>query len=290
MRTLETSGTADALPEGQRAALISLLADEDPAVYHLIRTKLLSYGPEACEWLRPQMLSSDPRMRRRALEILGHHRRGLNDEAFLNYCRHHGEDIGLEESLGLLAQTRYPEVNREGYAALFDTWAAELRERLKPGGLAEHTLGIINRFVFTELGFHPAAQPECDPDASYLNLIVDRRSGNPIGLCSIYLLLMRRLRLPVTGIGLPGHFVCRYQSTTQEIYIDCYHGGAFLTKGDCVKHLLRKRSGLGEGYLAPVTSRQMLLRVCNNLVMAYGHLELTEEVARVRRYAKLLAR
>jgi len=54
MQTLETTATFVTLPENQRAALISLLADDDVAVYRLIRNKLLSYGPAAGEWLRPR--------------------------------------------------------------------------------------------------------------------------------------------------------------------------------------------------------------------------------------------
>src|SRR6266542_1053809 len=128
MQALETIETVATLPENQRTALISLLADEDPAVYRLVRSKLLSYGPAACEWLRPQTLSSDPRMRRRAVEILNHQARRVSDERFLEYCRRNGEDLELEEGVGLLAQTQYPGMNREAYSALFDTWSSELRD------------------------------------------------------------------------------------------------------------------------------------------------------------------
>ncbi|MFM8471291.1 MAG: transglutaminase family protein, partial [Limisphaerales bacterium] len=38
---------------------------------------------------------------------------------------------------------------------------------------------------------------------------MDRRTGNPISLSIVYLAVTRRLRLPVTGIGMPGHFICR---------------------------------------------------------------------------------
>ena len=56
--------------DNQRRALISLLVDDDPAIYGMVRAKLLSYGPPAVQWLRPHTLSSDPRMRRRAQEIV----------------------------------------------------------------------------------------------------------------------------------------------------------------------------------------------------------------------------
>ena len=64
---------AKSLTEKQRLALISLLADDDPAVYNLIRSKLLAYGSDAEEWLQSELLSSNPTMRRRARDIILHH-------------------------------------------------------------------------------------------------------------------------------------------------------------------------------------------------------------------------
>ncbi len=290
MQTLETNDTVATLPENQRTALVSLLADEDPAVYHLVRSKLLSYGPAACAWLRPQTLSSDPRMRRRALEILNHQARRVSDERFLEFCRRNGEDLELEEGVGLLAQTQYPGMNREAYSALFDTWSSELRDRLSPRATAEQTLTAINRFLFEELGFEGNEHCGYQADCCYLNRIVDERSGDPIGLCAVYLFITRRLRLPVTGIGLPGHFICRYQSSTAEVFIDCFRKGIFLTKADCIKYLLHANYGLSEGHLSPVSPKRMVLRMCHNLVLTYGHLEQSEEAARVQRYVSALAR
>jgi regulator of sirC expression with transglutaminase-like and TPR domain len=290
MPTIETNEPSGVLPENQRAALVSLLADDDPAVYHLVRSKLIAYGPTACEWLRPETLSSDPRMRRRAAEILQHQARRASDHRFIDFCRRHGEDLDLEEGVGLLAQTRYPEMNGEAYSALFDNWAGELRDRLSARATAEDTLMVLNQFLFEELGFGGNDDYGYQPDCCYLNQIVDKRAGNPIGLCTVYLLIARRLRLPVTGIGLPGHFICRYQSSTTEIYIDCFRKGIFVTKADCIKYLLNSNYGLAEGHLSPVGSKRILLRMCNNLLNTYGHLEMTDEAARIQKYIAALSR
>lgn len=290
MQTFETTAQSSSLPDNQRAALISLLADDDPDVYQLIRSRLLSFGPSVREWLQPQTLSSDPKMRRRAVEILTHQARGGSDERFVAFCQRNGEDLDLEEAVGLLTQTRYPDANWEAYSALFDTWAGELRERIQRASTAEETLETISRFIFEELSFSGSEHYTYDPECCYLNRIVDKRAGNPIGLCTLYLFLARRLRLPITGIGLPGHFICRYQSSTAEIYIDCFRKGIFLTKGDCVKYLLHANYSLAEGHLSPVSSKRILLRMCNNLVNTYGHLEITDEAARVQRYVAGLSR
>jgi regulator of sirC expression with transglutaminase-like and TPR domain len=235
-------------------------------------------------------LSGDPVLRRRTVEIVQHLARQISDERFLDFCLHHGEEFDLEEATGRLAQTQYPDTNIEAYQALYDGWAADARERIAGKSDPEQVLAAINQYLFSHLGFHGCEDYGDDPDNCYLNRVVDDRTGNPISLCAIYLFMARRLGLPVTGIGLPGHFVCRYQSSTREIYIDAFRQGQFWTKADCIKQILAANHGLQDGFLTPVSSRRILLRMCSNLHQTYARQEMTEEAARVRQYLVALAK
>lgn len=292
MQALITSPdqSGPALLDKQRAALISLLADDDPAIYQVVRGKLLSYGKPVCDWLRPYLLSGDATLRRRALEIVHHFSKEDYDAQFIAFCLNSGEELDLEHAAGLLARTQYPNTNIEAYQALFDYWAAELRERIDFTKDPEQILGAINTYLFDELGFRGNEQYADSAENCYLNRVVDQRTGNPITLCAIYLFVARRLKLPVTGIGLPCHFVCRYQSSVKEIYIDAFRLGRFWTKADCIKHLLNTNHGLHEGYLAPIAPRRILLRMCANLHQTYSNLELTDEANRIQRYLVALAK
>ena len=278
------------LNESQRTALIQLLGDEDPAVYQAVRDKLLSCGSESAEWLRGHMLSDDPALRRRARDIVLHFDRQAADNAFLAFCLGHGEEFDLEAGTLLLAKTKYPDINAEAYHALLDGYAADLRERIDPGGGASEALGALNEYLFNHLGFAGNEQNYYDPENSYLNRVLDRRTGNPINLCLIYLLLAKRLSLPMTGIGLPGHFICRFQSTSDEFYVDAFHRGRILSKADCIHYLLQGNYSLREDFLAPLSSRRILMRICSNLHQIHLQLELTDETTRFQRYLVALAR
>jgi regulator of sirC expression with transglutaminase-like and TPR domain len=280
----------DELSEGRKAALLNLLADDDPAVYRGIRQKILSFGPSALEWVRPHTLSRDPALRRRSQEIVLRFERQVADNLFLGFCLKHGEDFDLEQGTWLLAQTEFPEINVGGYQALFDSFAQDLRERLVRVTEARATLKILNEYLFEELGFTGNEENYHDPENSYLNRVIDRRTGNPINLCVVYLLLARRLRLPVAGIGLPGHFICRYQSSSTELYIDAFNRGKLLTKADCIQYLVHGNYSLRDDYLSPVTPRRLLLRICGNLHQIYLRLERAEEATRLQRYLVALAR
>jgi hypothetical protein len=229
-----------------KQALVNLLADEDQSIYQTVRSKILSFGDEVVEWLQPSTLSSDPVLRRRALEIIQFLSRQESDNRFLAFCMNQSEELDIEEGAFLLAQTQYPDINSSAYQALFDSYAADLKEQIAGETSVESIIASINDFLFKQLGFHGNEENYYDPDNSYLNRVVDRRTGNPISLCLIYLFLARRLRLPIVGIGMPGHFLCRYQTTTEEFFIDAFNKGKVLTKADCVKYLLHTRDGFKE--------------------------------------------
>src|ERR1700677_4442840 len=88
--------SSGALSESQKAALINLLTDEDPAVYQAVRDKILSCGQPVIEWLRPHTLSSAPSLRRRAQEIIQHLARRTADDKFLAFCLTESNDLNLE--------------------------------------------------------------------------------------------------------------------------------------------------------------------------------------------------
>jgi len=281
---------ATKLSDAQRQALISLLADEDPAIFQTVRQKLLTYGHEAADWLRPQTLSEDPVMRRRARAIVQHFAQQDADNEFLAFCLRQGDDFDLEEAVWLLACTKYPGINVEAYQAMLDNFASAVRDRLIMAQNSAQVLGLLNDYLFREQKFIGNEHNYYDPDNSYLNRVLDRRTGNPISLCTVYLLTAKRLRLPAVGIGLPGHFICRYQTAKETVYIDTFNQGRLLTKSDCIKYLHNHNHGVHEEFLTPVSPRRMLMRMCSNLHQIYQQMDLPEDTSRLQRYLVALAR
>ena len=278
------------LPERERTALINLLGDEDPSVYQAVRQKILSLGHDTQVWLKPCRLSSDPMLRRHAQDLIQHFDREIADTRFMAYCLQGEEQLDLETGAWLLAQTQYPEINPTAYRALLDDHAGELREWLALSDPQERLLTRINGYIFTQLNFTGNMENYYDPENSFLNRVLDRRTGNPISLSLIYLLLTQRLGLPVCGIGLPGHSLCRYLSPVEEIYVDAFNLGKLLTRNECMDHLARCHHEGHEEYLKPMSARRMLARMCGNLEQIYLELKQTDDATRVQRYLFALTR
>jgi len=190
----------------------------------------------------------------------------------------------------LLAQTAYTDFSKDGYRALLDGYAEAVRNRVADLDSPHRVLGTLNRLLFIQLGFRGNAADYYDPENSYINRVLDRRTGNPITLSAVYLSVCRRLDLPVSGIGMPGHFLCRFQDPEHEIYVDPFNGGRFMTRTDCVHHLVRSNCSLSEDYLGPISSKNLLLRSVNNLHQIYRQNNDVRTTLRLKGYLLALAK
>jgi regulator of sirC expression with transglutaminase-like and TPR domain len=290
MLTKPTEKPTIKLPEPQVTALIKLLGDEDPMVYQAVKQKLISLGSDTQIWLKPCQLSGDATLRKHAKDIVQHFDRETADSRFMAYCLQDESQLDLEKGALLFAQTQHPEINPTAYSALLDDMAGQLREWLATSDPKERLLVRVNEFIFNKLGFTGNMENYYDPDNSFINTALNRRTGNPVSLCLVYVLLMRRLGFPVSGVGLPGHSVCRFMSATEEVYIDCFNLGKLLTRNDCIEHLTRCKHDIRDEYLQPMTTRRMLARMCGNLEQIYLELNQTEDATRVQRYLFALTR
>lgn len=290
MQAITSIPSDGTLSKGQRAALVHLLADDDPEVFRHIYKAILSQGTAARRWLEPYRLNEDARTRRRVRSLLEKLASDEADNDFLSFCLTQGHQLDIEEGLFLLARTTYPDFSVDGYRALLDGYAEEVQNRVLNLKSPQRTLETLNRLLFIQLGFRGNNQDYYAADNSYLNRVVDLRTGNPITLCAVYLSVCRRLGLPVAGVGLPGHFLCRFQSASLEIYIDPFDGGRFMTRADCVHHLVRSNCGINDDYLGPISSRKMLLRSVNNLHQIYQQRRNEHASLRMRGYLLALTK
>ena len=289
-KTKDRQTTTGTPSESLQSALVTLLADDDPGVWEPIRQRLIDGGAGTLKWLRAHRLHRDPVARRRVREVMEWLGRHAAEGAWDAFLSRQGEALDLEEGAWLFVRTRYPDAPVEAYQAQLDEWAGRLREQMACASNGEQILERINRLLFGELGFRGNEESYYDPANSYLNLVMDRRTGIPITLGIVYLLVSKRLSLPVTGIGMPGHFLCRYQTPREEHYIDAFHGGRLLTRAECVRRLRQFAIEPDESSLQPLGPRRILHRMVSNLHLLHKDRRDPPEAERLQRYLALLGR
>ncbi len=154
-----------------------------------------------------------------------------------------------------------------GYARRLDLVAEAVLD-YAGGATDPHRLAsAIDYQLFSILGFQGNVSGYDEPENSYLDQVIDRRTGIPITLSLVYMEIARRVGLGCDGIGYPGHFIVRVGDPEEPIFVDPFHQGARLDPAELLAGLRAHDLGRAnpESLLAAVTPRQLLQRMLNNL-------------------------
>ena len=277
------------LSEQDKTALVRLLSDPDPNIFRSIRQVLLNCGVEVRSCLRVGLDSNDRLVRQRSWKLITLLDRKTADAHFISFCKRGGENLNLEKGIWALVESTFPHIDQESYKKVLDGYAERVRKDCDPQKSFPATLIAINRVFFYEEGFRGDEKNYYDPQNSYLNRVMDRKLGNPVSLCLLYLFIAKRLSLPLVGVAMPGHFILRLQSPTFNIFVDPFNMGNFLTQSECEERLKRCGFGFESDFLSPVSNRRILLRICSNLHQIYQKSQHLSERDRIQKYLIHLA-
>lgn len=182
------------------------------------------------------------------------------------------KNINLAKAALYIAQEEYSDLDPEEYLNALDTMAEEIAERLPSELYPLRVIQCINNYLYEDLGFTGNNDDYYDPRNSYLNQVIERRTGIPITLSLVYLEIAQRIDFPMVGIGMPGHFLIRPDFQDVGIYVDAFNEGEILFKQDCEQRLsqiYQQPVTLSPNLLEPVTPRRFLSRMLMNLKMIY---------------------
>ena len=193
-------------------------------------------------------------------------------EHFARLASQEDERIDLLEGALLIAKEEYPDLVLHREIERVDAIARRIGEHLAGAEDFFHAIWTINRVLFGEMGLRGNADAFDDPDNSFLNRVLDRRTGIPISLSVLYREVARRVGVHVEGIGLPGHFVVRITDDWGHTFVDPFHAGRVATREDLERMLIDRfgpRARMLEEHLAPLPPRRILARMLLNLKRLY---------------------
>jgi regulator of sirC expression with transglutaminase-like and TPR domain len=178
-----------------------------------------------------------------------------------------------------IARVEYPSLAIDAHLGELARMGQEAAERVaRADGDRLESIRIFNEYLYDEQGFVGNRDRYDDPRNSFLNEVLERRTGIPITLAVVYLEIARRAGLRVAGVNFPGHFLLRASDEASRheksefIIIDPFHGGALLSETDC-RELLRQHVGdeaaFDRSLLEPATRHQIIVRMLVNLKRLY---------------------
>jgi regulator of sirC expression with transglutaminase-like and TPR domain len=213
-------------------------------------------------------------------------------DAFAALLRQEDAKIDLGRACLMIAQDVYPDLDVDAYVARVDEMAAALRGRFEPSTGAEQRVVALNEYLFRDLGYWGNSEDYYDPRNSYLNEVLERRTGIPITLSVLYMEIARRIGLECEGVSFPGHFLVRMKVRAGVLVLDPFSGGAPQSEPELRQRLQRV---IPEGaaadvpvaelpldqFLEPATNRQILARVLRNLKGIYREADRPERLLEV---------
>ena len=175
----------------------------------------------------------------------------------------------VEKCLKMAQILEYPELNISKYVEKINEMGNSLKIKIGQVKNSTYHISMLNEYLFDELGFDGAEEDYYDPGNSFLNVVLDKKTGIPITLSIIYAEVAKSIGLDLQIVGFPGHVIVKYK---EEIILDPFYSGRLLTIEDLEEILTRNFGEVIEfvpEYLNEATTDQLLTRLLRKLKNAY---------------------
>ena len=272
----------------QVQAILSLLADPDADIVETVRSKLYTMGEPAVREVLDAAPGGSPAQREAGRILLCLKEPPLESQ-FLNLHEEACGDIDLETASFTLARLEYPALDIQRYRSRLNKMAEDLAPSIAPDDHPLRVIQTLNRYLFESQGFRGQKSEPVGPASSYMNRVLDRKTGLPISISALYIFLARRLDLPIFGVGMPVHFLVKYKTTDgMEFLFDPFNKGQLLTANECAEYLSRFDVAFEPSMLRHSSDRQILTRMMFNLCAAYRIQKDARKVDALERLIRIL--
>ena len=201
----------------------------------------------------------------------------MSDELSLTLFAHlcAAPERNFAEAALLIAEIGRPGLDTSRYLAALDDLGEGIRRAVGSKGHDEEGNELLlepaARWLFGSAGFHGNETDYYDPRNSFLDEVLDRRTGIPISLAVLLIEVCRRAGIATHVIPFPRHFLVG-SSPRGALVIDPFTGRVL--DREQVNALYRKVSGGTNEPPAhlfkPATSAQILVRMLTNLRGIYA--------------------
>ncbi len=280
-------------------ALITLLDDPNDTVYESVQKRLNEIGTPIVPELKDAWVQSkDELFLERSSSIistiqfndtLGQFKKWLDDGA-----------ESLFDGAFFIAKYNFPDldyqlINQKIEKIKRDAWL-QMNDNLTP----LEQIRVINHIIFNINKFDRNNASFYSPNNSYLNQLLKTKKGNPISLAILFLIITKRLDLPVYGVNLPKNFILAYaeelyqtgletepENKIVSFYINPYNNGAILTKREIDHFLQQQKIKPQDIFYQACDNKIIIQRLLLNLIYSYEKQKKPDKVEDLKKFADL---
>jgi len=261
-------------------ALLQLVDEPDHAMYAMIEGRILEHGYPMMPFLREAL---DNHFRENVLDRI----HALIHKINLKYISEEllkWKQMGagnLMHGLFLISKYQHPfadieDLKKQISDLKYDIWI-EINNKLT---ILEN-IRVFNHVFYDVHGYKPNRTDYHNPLNSFIIDVLNTKSGSPVLMASVYIIIAQMLGLPVYGVNLPEHFVCVVTNGKADdaltflpksaplFYINAFSEGALFTKVQLSSFIKKLEIEERPEYFVPCKNEDIIARVLNNLINAY---------------------
>ncbi|MEM6829503.1 MAG: transglutaminase-like domain-containing protein [Bacteroidota bacterium] len=259
------------LKETEIKALVTLLDDDDQEVVNHVEDKIMSIGTSIIPLLEQEWESTfNPTIQNKIEDLVHELQFELLKERFMNWKEAGAES--LLEGLWIVATYQYPDMELDELIKQIEALYVELWRHFQDDMSAYDQVKVFNEIFFNTFKFRANTKNFHSPANSMINAVLESKKGNPISLCSVYLLLAQKMQLPVYGVNLPNLFILTYKVGQESFYINVFNKGLIFTREDIDNYLDNLQLSKQDIFYEPCTHLDIVLRALRNLVVSFEKL------------------
>ncbi len=182
-------------------------------------------------------------------------------------------DVDLTAAALELARDAYPRLEFGPVFGWIEDRATELAGVLAGARTDAGAIAEIGRCLAGRHGVTGRRESYEQADGSFLNRVIELKSGIPISLSVLYIAVAERAGWALHGVAAPAHFLTRYEGVDGPFFVDAFAGGEILSVSACLTRIQTATSMTAEQALEalePVGPRAIILRMLNNLKSLYA--------------------
>ncbi len=253
----------------EKIALISLLDDEDHEILTHVEGKIRSLGEDIIPYLELEWEQQgfNPHLQKK-IENLIHDLHLTTLKERLLVWKETGA-MDLLEGMWLIATYQYPDLNLDKMRTDLEQFFYDAWLEFKHGMHPAEQIKTLNYVFFQKLKFGANTKNFHSASNSMLNVVLESKKGNPISLCVIYMLVARKLGIPLFGVNLPNLFVLTYKSDHVQFYINVFNRGLVFTRNDIDNYIAQLNLAPSDIFYQPCNNLEIIKRVLRNMILAF---------------------
>jgi len=261
-------------------ALLSLLDDRDELVYHSVKVKLLSLGPEVLPKLEEALFSvGTPELVEKIEEIISQIKR----EILVGKMRHWlgNENRSMLDGWLLLSSIHHPGIVKEKielgiHKIYMDAWL-EISESMT----SLEKVAVINHILFRINGFDVSNMDVPRVENIIIDNLLFSRKGDVFSLTMLYLIIARSLHLELLPILLANKLLLVYEDTLATsiafgssgdkylFYINVAHRGSVISPKE-IQFLYDKSQKYSKGVTSVETDLSLIYKLLKFMNIVYS--------------------